>query len=88
MNGWMSMNYRHSLILLLMIQFSSILQAGTEQEEGAPSLDLLEFLGEWESSDGEWLDPARFEDNDFAKLIESTSDVLSAEDQNGWEEDE
>jgi hypothetical protein len=99
MNGWMSMNYRHSLILLLMIQFSSILQAVSEQDNGAPSLDLLEFLGEWESSDGEWLDPAEFEDNDFAKLIESTHDVAfpkdqqrydvpSAEDQNGWEEDE
>mgnify|MGYP000128961095 FL=1 len=88
MNGWMSMNYRHSLILLLMIQFSSILQATSEQDNGAPSLDLLEFLGEWESSDGEWLDPAEFEDNDFAKLIESTESDSSAEDQNGWEEDE
>ena len=88
MNGWMSMNYRHSLILMLMIQFSSILQATSEQDNGAPSLDLLEFLGEWESSDGEWLDPAEFEDNDFAKLIESTESDSSAEDQNGWEEDE
>ena len=88
MNGWMSMNYRHSLILLLMIQFSSILQATSEQDNGAPSLDLLEFLGEWESSEGEWLDPAEFEDNDFANLIESTESDSSAEDQNGWEEDE
>lgn len=23
----------------------------------APSLELLEFLGEWETVDGEWLDP-------------------------------
>ncbi len=88
MNGWMSMNYRHSLILLLMIQFSSILQADSEQEDGTPSLDLLEFLGEWESSDGEWLDPADFEDNDFVKLIESTRSVLSADDQKGWVDDE
>jgi hypothetical protein len=71
-----------------MIQFSSILQADSEQEDGTPSLDLLEFLGEWESSDGEWLDPADFEDNDFVKLIESTRSVLSADDQKGWVDDE
>jgi len=85
MNGWMSMNYRHSLILLLMIQFSSILQADSQQEGAVPSLDLLEFLGEWESSDGEWLDPAELEDNDFAKLIESTDDVPFAKDQQRYD---
>jgi len=71
-----------------MIQFSSILQADSQQNEVSPSLHLLEFLGEWETSDGEWLDPAEFEDNDFAKLIESSQSLPFAENQNTWEEDE
>ncbi len=28
--------------------------------EDAPSLELLEFLGEWETGDGEWQDPLEF----------------------------
>jgi len=26
----------------------------------APSLELLEFLGDWETSEGEWQDPLEF----------------------------
>ncbi len=35
----------------------------TEMEELRPSdMDLIEFLGGWESDDGAWLDPALFDD--------------------------
>ena len=35
-----------------------------EQREDAdgPPLELLEFLGEWENRDGEWMDPLELED--------------------------
>ena len=72
MSGWKNMNYRHKLLLLSMILFSPISQAQNQQEDEAPSLELLEFLGEWETGDGEWLDPAELEDDDFAKLISLT----------------
>ena len=26
-----------------------------------PSMELLEFLGEWETDDGEWLDPTKLD---------------------------
>lgn len=29
---------------------------GSEETE-TPSLELLEFLGDWETEDGEWIDP-------------------------------
>jgi len=74
MPGWKNMNYRHSLLLLLMILFSPLLQAQAEQEDEIASLDLLEFLGEWETGDGQWLDPADLEDNDFAKLMSLTEE--------------
>lgn len=28
-----------------------------------PDIELLEFLGSWETASGEWLDPAVFADN-------------------------
>ncbi len=77
MSGWKNMNYRASLVLLVMILISQSLQAETAETQAgdeAPSLELLEFLGEWESSDGEWVDPADLEDDDFAKLMSLTGE--------------
>lgn len=31
--------------------------AAAGEEASAPSMELLEFLGEWEADDGEWIDP-------------------------------
>jgi hypothetical protein len=33
------------------------LGAAFAAEEEQPSMELLEFLGSWETKDGEWLDP-------------------------------
>ena len=74
MSGWKHMNYQHKLLLLSMILFFPISQAENQQEDEAPSLELLEFLGEWETSNGEWLDPAELEDDDFAKLMSLTEE--------------
>lgn len=74
MSGWKTMNCRPSLIIILMILFSPLVQAQTQEDDDRPPLDLLEFLGEWETSDGEWLDPAKLEDDDFAKLMSLTDD--------------
>ena len=32
-------------------------RATAEETETGPSMEFLEFLGTWESSDGEWVDP-------------------------------
>ena len=29
--------------------------------QDAPSLEFLEFLGDWETKEGQWTDPAEFE---------------------------
>lgn len=29
----------------------------TSEESETPSLEFLEFLGDWETDDGEWIDP-------------------------------
>ncbi len=36
-------------------------QAIPPEEAEMPSLELLEFLGDWEMEDGEWIDPEELE---------------------------
>ena len=33
-----------------------------DEDTDAPSMELLEFLGSWETDDGEWVDPALLDD--------------------------
>jgi hypothetical protein len=34
---------------------------GAVEDTEAPSMELLEFLGAWETADGEWIDPEEME---------------------------
>ena len=38
-----------------------------------PSIAFLEFLGEWETNAGEWLDPIELESDEFDQKLESDS---------------
>jgi hypothetical protein len=50
--------------------------AENQSNDGAmPSMDFLEFIGEWETEQGEWLDPIALENEEIAKLIKTTSDT-------------
>ncbi|HIF50064.1 MAG TPA: hypothetical protein EYQ42_00765 [Thiotrichaceae bacterium] len=63
------------LILLISYSFAEE-QMNTEE---IPSIAFLEFLGEWETEQGEWIDYVELENEEpeneeLEKLIESTSD--------------
>jgi len=71
MNGLNSMKSLHSgLVLILMGLFPTANPAGTVPAEELPSAELLEFLSEWETDQGEWVGPALFEDDSFDQLFE------------------
>ena len=61
------MNWPARVIMLLLISQSTAL-AESPVSDDTPSLDFLEFLGEWETSDGEWVDPAMLESDEFDKV--------------------
>lgn len=70
----MPVEYRWPLILWLTL-FTFSPAGATEPAESAesnppasdlPSLELLEFLGEWETGSGDWIDPSSL-------IIESTT---------------
>lgn len=47
------------LLMLVLIPFAAVADDAPEDE--SPSLELLEFLADWETDDGEWVDPMRFQ---------------------------
>lgn len=59
MNGYPRKKPRasHAVLLLLMMTTLPV----TAGEDSAPDMALLEFLGEWETPDGEWIDPVELE---------------------------
>jgi hypothetical protein len=56
------MRGKPALIFLLALLFSLNTQAEEKPKDRQPSLEILEFLGRWESADGKWLDPTTMEE--------------------------
>lgn len=48
------------MAMILLMNMSAVAVQGAEQDP--PSIELLEFLGEWETRDGTWVDPTEFKD--------------------------
>lgn len=67
-----------ALIVMLMLIGRTVLA----QEEEQPSLEFLEFLGGWESRDGEWLDPIAIAEEDDAQ----TPNPVREEEQQAYED--
>ena len=44
-------------LFLLLLTIAIDAKAASDDK---PSMELLEFLGEWQTKDGEWVDPMRF----------------------------
>lgn len=68
------MNYQASLLVLIMILCSGPTNADKPTEGVNPSSELLEFLGEWETDSGDWIDPESFENEDFVNLMNMTDE--------------
>ncbi|WP_455201367.1 hypothetical protein [Kaarinaea lacus] len=49
-------------IAILIILLSIAFEANAANGDSKPSMELLEFLGEWQTKDGDWVDPMRFLD--------------------------
>ena len=54
------MGRRLLMAMILLMNMSAVAVQGAEQDP--PSIELLEFLGEWETRDGTWVDPTEFKD--------------------------
>lgn len=77
MSGWKKMVGRVSACVLLLLSISSLYAEeliNDEYQATMPSIDFLEFLGEWETEQSEWLDLELLEDNEIEKILETNTD--------------
>ncbi len=44
-----------------------------------PSLEFLEFLGEWEADNGEWMDPLEMRSEDWTSVSNDPPDAKNSE---------
>lgn len=51
------------------------LRASELQDMAPPDLELIEFLGDWETKNGEWVDPLA-----FAETFPESADLIAADD--------
>jgi hypothetical protein len=76
MNGLKKMVCRvNACILFFLCSITSLFAEEQMDSETTPSIAFLEFLGEWETEQGEWIDPLDLEDEELGKLIETTIEV-------------
>ena len=50
--------FRWLQVILMLASITGGRAALAEQLEEMPSLEMLEFLADWETTDGKWIDPA------------------------------
>lgn len=61
---------------LLAISMASTVARAAEDEvaqEQMPDLQFLEFLGQWETDEGEWIPPDQLADGEFAQLLDAAA---------------
>lgn len=76
MNGSKKMVCRVSVYCMLFFcSMPSLLAEEQLNNEQMPSMDFIEFLGEWETEQGEWIDPVDLENEETGQLIETTSET-------------
>ncbi len=78
MNGSKKMYYRASMSVIMMLLSVSSSNAEEFNTTELPSIDFLEFLGEWETEEGEWIDPLELEGEVFANLNEESEEINDA----------
>jgi len=70
------MIYRASLMLAVIAYLPVLGQAA---DEPAPTTDFIEFLGEWQTTDGQWVDPNTLDDVDQTTTDDVTEMVPEVE---------
>lgn len=70
------MSPRSSLVFILMTCYPFTQSAQEAIFSDAPSIEFLEFLGEWENKEGEWVDPNQFDDNFYARTDTVEEEVI------------
>ncbi|MBF8269099.1 MAG: hypothetical protein HW386_808 [Gammaproteobacteria bacterium] len=72
---------RGSLMLIVLANVSTLAYAADEPVTEEPAPDFIEFLGEWETADGEWVDPNELEQTEADTQADADLELAPAEEQ-------
>jgi hypothetical protein len=64
---------KHQLVALVVLLCLNAIEACVNADE-APSEEFLEYLGEFQTQDGEWIDPLNLQEVKQADIQQSQSD--------------
>ncbi|MCG8325085.1 MAG: hypothetical protein MI673_06170, partial [Thiotrichales bacterium] len=83
-NGWRDMICRLRCIMMLLPCLSLPVhsvdtQRQNETHQELPGAEFLEFLGEWETDQGEWIDPEEMDDDYLASQVQDGTDTENYE---------
>jgi len=60
--GWPCRIRQARALVLAVVLLAPVVAAAPRDEEPLPDMDFLEFLGSWQTRDGQWVDPLQVED--------------------------
>lgn len=63
---------RPAIVLMLMSVCATV---HASEEDSLPGMDLLEFLAEWETANGQWIDPVELDAPDDPDVDETVPEV-------------
>jgi len=75
------MSYLLKVLFIIMGLYSAICLAETHNENDPVTMEFLEFLSEWETEQGDWVGPERFEDDSFDQLYDTDEIETDNEDE-------
>jgi len=62
------MSSRAGNMLIIILLITPSLHSEETEKEDTPSIDFLEFLGEWETTAGDWIAPEELEGEAYRSL--------------------
>ena len=68
MAGWLNAIARGSWLVFGGLLIAQVVTASPRDAEPSPDMEFLEFLGNWQTHDGKWIDPLHVEDIPPAEL--------------------
>ena len=63
------MSYPLKSLFVMLLLFPLFISAEENKGEDQLSIELLEFLAEWETADGEWIDPNEMKEDSFEQFL-------------------
>jgi hypothetical protein len=70
----MKMPVKHQITFVILLLVLPLATFSHSEENNEPSLELLEFLGDFTTDDGDWIDPKELGEIDLAEYEDTSNE--------------